>query len=108
MKLKTGIMSLLLVLCCVSFLSSTALAAKKKKSHTYKTVYYYVDEEMYLCAVTNTKSTTVFYGESPKMKYARMYAHAACIYRSYKGACWKKAKCDWAWVRVRKRKYVRA
>lgn len=80
----------------------------KKKPVRYVEQFYYDDEEMFLCAVTNTSTQEVFYGQSAKKKYAIMYARAACQMRSYQGQCFVKAECNWEWVKVRKRRYVRS
>lgn len=92
------------ILLAGSFLSPVALAKKK-----YRTVltHEYVQEPMYLCSVTNRSTGDVFYGKSPKKAFATMYARSYCQMMSYSGQCYIKATCNYDYVTVRKRKWVR-
>lgn len=97
----------LFLLIILSFTFVNALSAPAKKRTIYKAQFYYVDEQMFLCRVTNRKTGRDFYGHSKKHKYAVMYARAACQMQSYKGQCFVKAHCNWEFVKVRKRRYVK-
>lgn len=88
--------------------NTSTTKATKKKNVRYVEQFYYDDEEMFLCSVTNRATQRTFYGQSPKKSLATMYARAACQMRSYKGQCFIKADCNWEWVKVRKRRYIRS
>ncbi len=91
----------------VVLLDTSALAAKTEKRVIYKEQFYYVDEQMFLCSVSNHSTHQMYYGQSQKKKYAVMYARAACQMQSYKGQCFVKADCNWQFVKVRKRRFVK-
>lgn len=98
----------LFLLVVMSFMLLSALGAPvNKKRVVYKEQFYYVDEDMFLCRVNNKQTHQTFYGQSKKKKYAVMYARAACQMQSYKGQCFIKAECNWEYVKVRKRRFVK-
>lgn len=93
-----------LVILGMSLLPQMASAKTK-----YRTVlkHEYVQEPMYLCSVTNRTTGDVFYGKSPKQTFAAMYARSYCQMMSYSGQCYVKVNCNFEYVTVRKRKWVR-
>lgn len=100
----------LLLIALLGFILINAHAADKTKkdSARYVEQFYYDNEEMFLCSVTNTATQQTFYGQSPKQSLATMYARAACQMQSYQGQCYIKANCNWEWVKVRKRRYIKS
>lgn len=108
---RTIVSILLILFSMISFSATVATPSKtnktKKARYKYVEELYYADEEMFQCAVTNRKTHETYYGQSEKKKYAVMYARAACQMKSYRGQCFVKANCNWQWVKVRKRRYIR-
>ncbi len=104
--MRQGIFCRCIIMCLILFGIGVAYAAQNKAVY-YKEEFYYENEPMYLCSVVNTATHQTFYGQSPKQKYATIYARAACQMQSYKGQCFVRATCNWELVKVRKRRFVR-
>ena len=69
--------------------------------------HVYVQEPGYLCSVYNESTGRTFFGRSPKLSLAEVYARTTCQMISYKGACYVKTHCREGMVLVRRRRFIR-
>ena len=92
------------------FLGSMTFAmagGSDKKPVRMQEQFYYVDEDRYVCVMTNPKTNQEFHGTSQKQNYAELYARTNCQMRSRVGSCSGAVKCEFKTTQIRKRRYVR-